>query len=51
MEDTNGDKSWKQVEKVVGKENVFMTEDEIVSQVVSDYDYNVIITSDECLRN
>ena len=40
----------KQVEKVVGKENVFIaTEDEIVSQVVSDYDYNVIITSDECL--
>ena len=26
-----------------------LTEDEIVSQVVSDYDYNVIITSDECL--
>jgi len=40
----------KQVEKVVGKENVFIaTEDEIVSQVVSEYDYNVIITSDECL--
>ena len=40
----------KQVEKVVGKRNVFIaTEDEIVSQVVSNYDYNVIITSDECL--
>tara|TARA_B100000287_G_scaffold405595_1_gene429297 strand:- start:2636 stop:4690 length:2055 start_codon:yes stop_codon:yes gene_type:complete len=40
----------KQAEKVVGKENVFIaTEDKLISDVVSDYDYNVVMTSDECL--
>ena len=37
------------LKRLLERKMFLWTEDEIVSQVVSDYDYNVIITSDECL--